>query len=55
VPRGTDGRVLTEAFEPGFVSTHPLTETEPVPVEAGAPESSGNDEVERRLKALGYI
>jgi predicted AlkP superfamily phosphohydrolase/phosphomutase len=55
VPRGTDGRVLTEAFEPGFVSTHRLNETEPVPVEAGAPESSGNDEVERRLKALGYI
>ena len=54
VPRGVDGRVLVEAFDDGFASSHPVDRDEPVALAGATTASSGSGEVERRLKALGY-
>jgi predicted AlkP superfamily phosphohydrolase/phosphomutase len=55
VPRGVDGRVLTEVFDPEFGLDRPVVEVDPVELEGLTAAASANDEVESRLKALGYI
>jgi predicted AlkP superfamily phosphohydrolase/phosphomutase len=60
IPSDVDGRVLTDAFDPGFLQANPPQYENPS--EQAAPEQENaaysNDEaalVEARLKALGYI
>jgi predicted AlkP superfamily phosphohydrolase/phosphomutase len=56
IPAGADGRPLFEAFEPEFVGTQPLTEASSEPLETlHSGLDAPSDEVERRLRALGYI
>jgi hypothetical protein len=56
IPADADGRPLVEAFEHAFVDARPVTEMESVPLES-SPDGfhRHSEEVERRLKALGYI
>jgi predicted AlkP superfamily phosphohydrolase/phosphomutase len=56
VPRGIDGRVLLEAFDPAFSADRPVNEIEPWPFDDNIDsldEESG--EYTSRLKALGYL
>jgi predicted AlkP superfamily phosphohydrolase/phosphomutase len=56
VPSGGDGRPLYEAFEPQLVEENLFREVDEVFVGAGAPTGGqGDDEVTRRLEALGYL
>jgi predicted AlkP superfamily phosphohydrolase/phosphomutase len=50
-----DGRVLFEAFTPQFVADQPVREAEAASIDRSAVADDGSGEVERRLKALGYI
>jgi predicted AlkP superfamily phosphohydrolase/phosphomutase len=56
VPRGIDGRVLLEAFDPAVTADRPVSEVDPWPIEEtidSLDEESG--EYTSRLKALGYL
>jgi len=56
VPAGGDGRPLYEAFEPQLVEENLFREVDEVFVAAGATAAAdGDDEVTRRLEALGYL
>jgi predicted AlkP superfamily phosphohydrolase/phosphomutase len=59
VARDMDGRVLTEAFRPGFLESNPLqfiSTYESGSRGAGRPiRSPVDDKVKQKLKALGYI
>jgi predicted AlkP superfamily phosphohydrolase/phosphomutase len=55
VPRGMDGRVLLEAFDPGFVADRPVNEVEPWPHETIESLDEESGEYTSRLKALGYL
>jgi predicted AlkP superfamily phosphohydrolase/phosphomutase len=59
IPAGMEGRIICEAFEPGFLATRPVSVTSannptpsvrPVPADAHAEAA-----VIERLKALGYL
>jgi hypothetical protein len=58
-----DGRVLTEAIDPAFLGEHPVTSIATYEPEEGSSgngseepiESSLDEEVRERLRALGYI
>jgi len=62
LPADLDGTVMTAAFEPSWMATHPVRyeeeETAPRPLRV-APSLSlgteGDEEMLRRLKALGYL
>jgi predicted AlkP superfamily phosphohydrolase/phosphomutase len=58
VPKGLDGRVLTNSFSDDFDRTHPVRTTVPSKIRKTAPESL--DEMQKkividRLRALGYL
>jgi predicted AlkP superfamily phosphohydrolase/phosphomutase len=55
VPSEIDGRVLFEAFEEIVALERPFREVEGGWRETTGPSTAASDEVERRLKALGYI
>jgi predicted AlkP superfamily phosphohydrolase/phosphomutase len=60
LPHDMDGRVLTEAFDPGFVQRHAAEyEASPPAAEGGGQKNVYSAEeaahIEARLKALGYI
>jgi predicted AlkP superfamily phosphohydrolase/phosphomutase len=56
IPRGLDGRVVFEAFDPAFAADQPLNEVEPLlPNESTSSFDSEAGEVTSRLKALGYL
>lgn len=59
VPRTMDGRVLTEALDEHYVSSHPVTYVDDLPDEHGQAEGSYSDEesqaVSDRLRGLGYL
>jgi predicted AlkP superfamily phosphohydrolase/phosphomutase len=58
-----DGRVLTEALDPGFLAAHPVTTIDTYEPENGTRGADGaepiespiDDEVREQLRALGYI
>jgi len=58
VPKGFDGKVLTEALEPEVVKMFPIR-VEDIPLEVEVPEflveGAEEEEVKRRLRGLGYI
>jgi len=59
VPQDMDGRVLTEAFDPEFVGTHPVQFGLPTPVDdvrAGPVYTADEaDAIESHLRDLGYL
>ena len=57
VPREVDGKVLEEAFEPDFLSLRPVQYEDRSLGKAGPADVSkeGDEEIERRLRSLGYI
>jgi tetratricopeptide (TPR) repeat protein/predicted AlkP superfamily phosphohydrolase/phosphomutase len=61
VARDMDGQPLTEAFEPNFLSMHPVAWIDSyggirrAPAEAAVATSSGDKDVIEKLRALGYI
>jgi len=52
-----DGKVLEEAFEPDFLSLRPVQYEDRSLGKAGPADVSkeGDEEIERRLRSLGYI
>jgi predicted AlkP superfamily phosphohydrolase/phosphomutase len=58
VPRDMDGRVLTEAFDQGFLATRPVEYSDeaaiPGPVGRGLSEEEA-EQVTERLRGLGYV
>lgn len=62
VPRGFDGRVLQEVFNPAYLATHPIQMQDLLPsLKAADPlETPGYSEteqaqIEERLRSLGYV
>ena len=59
VPRTMDGRVLTEALDEHYVSSHPVAYVDDLPDEHGQADGSYSDEesqaVSDRLRGLGYL
>lgn len=58
VPTDMDGRVLEEAFRPGFMEQNPVRFTDPVDSGTGGEHALSEQEkeqVEERLRNLGYI
>jgi predicted AlkP superfamily phosphohydrolase/phosphomutase len=59
VPEDMDGKVLTEAFQPGFLAEHPVRSGAATGTSESDRPSGYTDEesakVEERLQALGYL
>lgn len=62
VPEDMDGRVLTGLYQPDYLAAHPVTSTaadpaseEEVLVPAGVYSDEETEQIEERLKALGYM
>ena len=57
VPSDMDGRVLSEAFDPGYLEAHPVERTSATAVKSAPRELDEEEErkVEQRLKDLGYL
>jgi predicted AlkP superfamily phosphohydrolase/phosphomutase len=56
IPRGMDGRVLLEVFDPELAADRPVNEVEPWPAdETIDPHDEESGEYTSRLKALGYL
>lgn len=59
VPEGLDGKVLTEAFEPGHLERHPIATTAPLSSskeEEASPYSAEEEAIiEESLRGLGYL
>jgi predicted AlkP superfamily phosphohydrolase/phosphomutase len=58
IPKGFDGRVLTEAMEPDALKVSPVR-VEDIPLEVEVPEfvveGAEEEEVRKKLRGLGYI
>ena len=59
VPTGLDGRVMTEAFESGYLETHPIGQAEPLSSSSKEQDSPYSQEeeamIEESLRGLGYL
>ena len=58
VPADSDGRVLVEILEPGFLAEHPVTTLpsyDPYFTREGAVAEVDEEEILEQLRSLGYI
>lgn len=56
VPQDMDGQVLTDIFEPAFITQHPITYGEPAgEADAITFAQNGDELIEQRLRELGYF